>query len=96
MTRDISALGAYVFSAARPPLNAVLQVEILLPRPSGSGAALIKGEMVVLRVDGETGERGESGFAGEASHLSFPAGAPCRKRVSGVSVSELALKKECG
>jgi len=76
VTRDISASGAYVFSSARPPLNAVLQVEILLPRPSGRGAALIKGKMVVLRVDGETGARGESGFAGEVSHLSFRASAP--------------------
>ena len=96
MTRDISASGAYVFSSARPPLNAVLQVEILLPRPSGKGETLIKGKMTVLRVDGERGERGESGFAGEASHLSFPAGAPCRKRMSRSSVSELALKKEDG
>jgi hypothetical protein len=32
--------------------------------------------MLVLRVDEESGARGESGFAGEASHLSFPASAP--------------------
>ncbi len=76
LTRDISASGAYVLTVARPPMHAVLQLEILLPRPSGKGETRIKGRMVVLRVDGERGSRGESGFAGEASHLSFPAGAP--------------------
>lgn len=73
MTRDVSASGVYVFSDAAPPVNAVLQIEIVLPRPSGNGDTRIRGKLVVLRIDGTAKLRKRTGFAGEASQLLFPA-----------------------
>jgi len=76
LTRDISASGAYVLSMASPPLRAVLKVEFALPRPSGKGQTRIKGKLVVLRIDRNAKAGKRVGFAGEASHVWFPASAP--------------------
>ena len=75
LTRDISASGAYVFSTASPPLEAVLQIEILVPRPSGEGETRLKGRMVVSRIDRDAKAGKRIGFAGAAWQLSFPAAA---------------------
>jgi len=76
LTRDISASGAYVLSTAAPPVDAVLKVEFSLPRPSGKGQTRIKGKLVVLRVDDKATAGKRIGFAGEASHVWFPAAGP--------------------
>jgi hypothetical protein len=64
VTRDISVLGAFIVSPTCPPLEAQVEVEVVLPSFAGMTSALrIKGEARVLRVEHRSGESGENGFA---------------------------------
>ena len=60
-TRDISVLGAYVFSEVCPPINAFVNVDILLPRSLKTGARM-SARMRVVRVDDGSGEH-QAGFS---------------------------------
>jgi len=71
IARDIGMTGAYIFSSTCPPVGAVLQVEFLLPKPSGKGETRIEGELRVLRVENNAFANGGSGFAGESLNLSL-------------------------
>jgi hypothetical protein len=73
ITRDVSVAGVYVYTQTRPPMNAVLHTEILLPKASGRGDIRAECEMRVQRVEQQDlrGSR-RSGFAGEASRLKIP------------------------
>jgi hypothetical protein len=67
VTRDINAAGAYVLSDALPPVGALVQLEVLLPKLEDPGIGMsLAGEGVVVRVE-PSGSQGagtsESGFA---------------------------------
>jgi hypothetical protein len=70
VTRDVSEVGAYVFTARCPPLQTEVEIEIVVPPLHGAPKAWLKGIMQVLRV--EAGPGGEGGFslAGKALIIS--------------------------
>ena len=72
ITRDVSVTGAYVYTHTRPPMNAVLHAEILLPRASGRGDIRAECEMHVRRVDQDLRGSRRAGFAGKISRLTLP------------------------
>jgi hypothetical protein len=61
VTRDVSEVGAYVFSARCPPLHKEVEIEIVVPPLHGAPKAWLKGIMQVLRV--EAGPGGGFGFS---------------------------------
>ena len=65
LTRDISVAGAHVFSDVCPPLNALVNVEILLPRSPEVIKPRMSAKMRVVRVDKEARQQnlGFSGFS---------------------------------
>jgi len=67
ITRDMNASGVYVLTDALPPVGALVQLDILLPKLEDPGFGMsLAGEGVVLRVEphGHPGAgAGESGFA---------------------------------
>jgi hypothetical protein len=62
-TRDISAVGAYILTPTSPPVDATLQVEIMLSAVFGPRKARIRGRMRVQRVKHEVTKYGQSGFS---------------------------------
>ncbi len=67
VTRDMNASGVYVLTDALPPVGALVQLDILLPKLVDPGFGMsLAGEGVVLRVDPRGSEdtgRKEAGFA---------------------------------
>src|SRR5579863_9782479 len=51
VTRDMSVEGVFVLTGTPPPVNAVIQMEVILPLSDGASKARMKSEMKVLRVD---------------------------------------------
>ena len=67
VTRDINASGVYVLTDALPPVGALVQLEVLLPKLADRGVGMcLAGEGVVIRVE-PSGSQGagtsERGFA---------------------------------
>ena len=61
ITRDIGLEGVFIFTATYPPVETIIQLEVLLPPLTGAKANIrIKGEARVLRVE----PRREKGVAG--------------------------------
>lgn len=71
ITRDMSVAGAYVLTATCPPPNAVVQLEIFLPLSDGGTRALMRGDMIVLRVEHENAGRNRSGFSAKGKGFSL-------------------------
>jgi hypothetical protein len=65
LTRDISVAGAHIFSDVCPPLNALVNVEILLPQSPEVIKPRMSAKMRVVRVDKEARQQklGFSGFS---------------------------------
>ena len=63
VTRDMSVAGTFVLTATCPPPNAVLQMEVLLPLSDGESRALMKADMMVLRVEHDIAGNKRSGFS---------------------------------
>lgn len=63
VTRDMSVAGAYVMTATCPPPKAVVQMEVFLQLPFGGSKALMKADMMVLRVEHDTAGDKRSGFS---------------------------------
>ena len=63
VTRDMSVAGAFVLTATCPPPNFVLQMEVFLPLSDGGSKALMKADMMVLRVEHDTAGNKQSGFS---------------------------------
>jgi len=63
VTRDISVAGAFVLTATCPPPNAVIQMEVLLPLSDGGSTALMKADVMVLRVEHDIAGNKRSGFS---------------------------------
>lgn len=57
VTRDINTFGVYVLTDSLPPVGALLQMEILLPKLMATGfGMLLHGEGIVLRTDSHSTE----------------------------------------
>jgi hypothetical protein len=63
VTRDMSVAGTYVLTATCPPPNSEVQMEVLLPLSDGGSKALMKAEMMVLRVEHDAAGNTRSGFS---------------------------------
>jgi hypothetical protein len=63
LTRDMSVAGTFIFSATCPPPNALVQMEVLLPLSDGVSKALMKADMMVLRVEHDVAGSKRSGFS---------------------------------
>ena len=63
VTRDMSLAGAFVLTATCPPPNAVVQMEVFLPLSDGASKALMKADMLVLRVEHDIAGNKRSGFS---------------------------------
>jgi len=65
VTRDINTFGVYVKTSAVPPLGALVQMEIVLPKLGGDSPGMrLQGEGIVLRCD--FGDAAKCGFAASA------------------------------
>ena len=62
-TRDVSLAGAYILTETSPPVNARVQMEIILPALYTESSTRITAEMKVLRVDHDTAGEVKSGFS---------------------------------
>src|SRR5882762_7632289 len=71
VTRDMSVAGVFVLSSACPPVNAVVQVEVLLPLLGGVSKARMKADMTVLRVEHDIAGNKQSGFSGVGKGFSL-------------------------
>jgi hypothetical protein len=63
VTRDMSVEGVFVLTGSLPPVNAKIQMEVILPLSDGSSKAQMKSEMRVLRVDHNIAGTNRSGFS---------------------------------
>jgi hypothetical protein len=64
ITRDIGLEGAFIFTAACPPVETPIQLVLLLPPLTGAKATIrIKGEARVLRVEPRREKEVTGGFA---------------------------------
>jgi hypothetical protein len=62
-TRDISAVGAFILTPTSPPVDAAVNVEIMISALFGPTKVRIKGTMRVQRVKHEVTKHGQSGFS---------------------------------
>ena len=62
-TRDISAVGAYILTPTTPPVDAPVNVEIMISALFGPIKVKIKGQMRVQRVKHAMAEHEQSGFS---------------------------------
>lgn len=63
--RDINTSGIYVFTAAMPPVGALIQMEIVLPKLLDTSPGMhLQAEGIVLRCD--LGDPSKRGFAASA------------------------------
>lgn len=74
-TRDISAVGAYILTPTSPPVDAVVNVEIMISALFGPTKMRIKGSMRVQRVKHEVTKHGLSGFSVVGEWIELYAGA---------------------
>jgi hypothetical protein len=63
VTRDMSVAGAFVLTATCPPPNAVIQMEVFLSLSEIGAKALMKADMMVLRVEHDIAGKERSGFS---------------------------------
>ena len=63
VTRDISVAGAFVVTAACPPPNSLIQMEVFFLLSDGGAKALMKADMMVLRVEHDVTGNKRSGFS---------------------------------
>jgi hypothetical protein len=64
VTRDISVFGAFILTAACPPMDVPIQMEVVLPSLTGLKPVIrLRGLARVLRVEHKLGGKMESGFA---------------------------------
>jgi len=77
VTRDINASGVYVLTDVLPPVGALVQLDILLPKLKDPGFGMsLAGEGVVLRVEphgANNAGAAESGFAASVQFYPEPA-----------------------
>ena len=55
VTRDMSVSGAFVLTTTCPPPNSVVEMEVFFPLSDDGSKALMKADMIVMRVEHEIG-----------------------------------------
>lgn len=78
MTRDMSVIGVYILTPTCPPTNSVVDLEVILPAPSGRSKNVIKARMRVLRIDHQRARRSQVGFAAAGKVLAMRDGSKVR------------------
>ena len=73
ITRDMSTTGAYVYTQTRPPVQALLRTEILLPGIWDCEDIRAECEMKVQRVEQDLRGPRRFGFAGKMASLTLHA-----------------------
>ena len=63
MTRDMSLTGVYILTPTCPPVNSVVDLEVMLPAPSGRSKNVLKARMRVLRIEHHRARASPVGFA---------------------------------
>jgi hypothetical protein len=63
IAREVSATSAYVHSTTSPPVDAVVDVEILLPNSSGGSDVVLRAKMRTVRVERPRPGKKEPGFS---------------------------------
>ncbi len=71
VTRDMSVTGAFVLTAACPPPSAVIQMDVFLPMSDGTSKALMKADMMILRVEHDIEGNKRSGFSAVSKGFSL-------------------------
>lgn len=71
ITRDMSVAGVFVLTAACPPPNVVVKMEILLPISDGASKLRMKSDMTVLRVEHDIADNKRSGFSAAGKGFSL-------------------------
>ncbi len=72
VTRDINASGVYVVTDVLPPVGALVQLDILLPKLADPGFGIsLAGEGVVLRVEPHGSQGAGTSEAGFAASVQF-------------------------
>jgi hypothetical protein len=72
VTRDINASGVYVLTDVLPPVGALVQLDILLPKLEDPGFGMsLAGEGVVLRVEPQSAQGAGTSGAGFAASMQF-------------------------
>jgi hypothetical protein len=71
VTRDMSVAGVFVLTAACPPPNAVVQMEVLLPVSDGASKVRMKSDMTVLRLEHDIADNKRSGFSAAGKGFSL-------------------------
>lgn len=62
-TRDVSLAGAYILTAACPPIGEMVQLEIILPPLFSASSTTMRAEMKVLRVEQDNASGSPDGFS---------------------------------
>jgi hypothetical protein len=71
-TRDLNSHGVYVQADEAPPVGALVQMDILLPKLAFSGSGMhLTGEGVVLRVEKQRSNSGAATEGGFAASVQF-------------------------
>lgn len=72
VTRDINASGVYILADVLPPVGALVQLDILLPKLVDPGFGMsLAGEGVVLRVEPQGPKGANASEAGFAASVQF-------------------------
>ena len=62
-TRDMSLAGIYIWTATCPPVDSIIQVDVIIPALFNASRREIQAEMKVLRVEHDIANGGRSGFS---------------------------------
>jgi PilZ domain len=62
-TRDVSLTGAYVLTATCPPVNEMVQMEIIFPPLFTTSSTRMRAKMKVLRVENDAASERPGGFS---------------------------------
>jgi hypothetical protein len=72
VTRDINTFGVFIVTDTLPPVGALVQMDILLPKLEAPGFGMsLAGEGMVLRVESSGSERGSTNEPGFAASVQF-------------------------
>ena len=89
----MSIAGAYILTPTCPPVNSAVDLEIMLPAPSGRSKNVIKARMRVLRIERHRARASQVGFAAAGKVLAMRDGsrAPGSRESKNASVTGKGL-----
>ena len=73
VTRDVSVAGVYVLTSTCPPVDSIIQMDVVLQPLFSTPKTRIKAEMRVLRVEHDIASEGRSGFSAVGKGFSLHA-----------------------